>query len=88
MISKSQKTESIFHAIEIKDILAMMFLMDGLVKTINEQYKYLEEHKDLLDDYWVKEYTKEYPTLIEAYKILSTLGFVSTISLSEGIEIS
>lgn len=87
MISKTQQTELTFHAIETKDILAMISLMDRLVEDINERYKYLEEHKESPDDYWVREYNREFPQLLKQYKILSTLGFISAKELNEEIDL-
>lgn len=88
MISQEQNTKIMFHAIETKDILALSSLMDKLVANINEQHKYIESHKESSNDYWMNEYNKELPQMIEQYKILSTLGFVSTKSLNEGIKLS
>lgn len=88
MISKTQQTEVTFHAIEATDILALTPVMDKLVKEINEYHKYLKENDDKPNDYWVKEYNKEFPQMIEQYKILSTLGFISTILLNPEISLS
>lgn len=88
MISKVQNTEVIFHAVEATDILTLTPLMDKLVKEINEYHKYIKENEDKPDDYWIKEYKNEFPIMIKQYKILSTLGFISTLLLSPEISLS
>lgn len=82
-----QSVEVGFYAIGVKDVITLLPTMDKLVNDINdmkEQIKkdeekiakeerayYYHEHKHLLDSY------------IKQYKLLSSLGFVSTIDIAE-----
>lgn len=81
-----QNREVNFNAIDVKDIINMLPLMDELKRTIN--YEQADKIKNNLPKEEQKRYTYIYydafyldlNTKINVYKLLSKLGFVSTIN--------
>lgn len=89
----NQSVEISFSAIEFKDALIILPIMDELVNNINTKQKSIDEYKskqeiNKQEPYYIKEYREEIPVLLKRYNILSKIGFVSSIDLLPSVKLS
>lgn len=87
MVSIKQSVDVEFHAVDVKDILIVMPIMDDLESRINDLKSSIKESEKKLEEndkaYYCELYKNELKTLESQYTVLSSLGFLSTKSVTE-----